>query len=149
MKESVIRKLEGLQERYEEVQALLGEPDVVNDQERFRNLTREYAQLGDVVAGFLRFQQATADLQTVLEMLDGDDADKATLDHGRQAMLVFRRHQPVEIHGYLRQAHRVVLGGDAIADELEEIVEPGNTGAALPSPLDDLPRAHALDGNNI
>ncbi|MFC3914868.1 peptide chain release factor 1 [Pseudaeromonas sharmana] len=75
MKESVIRKLEGLQERYEEVQALLGEPDVVNDQERFRNLTREYAQLGDVVAGFLRFQQATADLQTVLEMLDGDDAD--------------------------------------------------------------------------
>ena len=79
MKESVIRKLEGLQERYEEVQALLGEPDVVNDQERFRNLTREYAQLGDVVAGFLRFQQASADLQTVLEMLDGDDADMKSM----------------------------------------------------------------------
>ena len=79
MKESVIRKLEGLQERYEEVQALLGEPDVVNDQERFRNLTREYAQLGDVVAGFLRFQQASADLQTVLEMLDGDDAEMKSM----------------------------------------------------------------------
>ena len=79
MKESVIRKLEGLQERYEEVQALLGEPDVVNDQERFRNLTREYAQLGDVVAGFLRFQQASADLQTVLEMLDGDYADMKSM----------------------------------------------------------------------
>ena len=35
MKESVIRKLEGLQERYEEVQALLGEPDVVNDRNGF------------------------------------------------------------------------------------------------------------------
>ncbi|MGL4206031.1 MAG: peptide chain release factor 1, partial [Aeromonadaceae bacterium] len=43
MKESVIRKLEGLQERYEEVQALMGEPDVTSDQERFRNLTKEYA----------------------------------------------------------------------------------------------------------
>ena len=75
MKESVIRKLEGLRERYEEVQALLGEPGVVSDQERFRNLTREYAQLGDVVAGFDRYQQATADLQTVMEMLEGDDPE--------------------------------------------------------------------------
>ena len=75
MKESVIRKLEGLRERYEEVQALLGEPGVVSDQERFRNLTKEYAQLGDVVAGFDRYQQATADLQTVMEMLEGDDPE--------------------------------------------------------------------------
>ena len=75
MKESVIRKLEGLQERYEEVQALMGEPSVINDQERFRNLNKEYAQLEDVVAGFLRFQQVTADLAAVLEMLEGDDAE--------------------------------------------------------------------------
>ena len=75
MKKSVIRKLEGLRERYEEVQALLGEPGVVSDQERFRNLTKEYAQLGDVVAGFDRYQQATADLQTVMEMLEGDDPE--------------------------------------------------------------------------
>ncbi len=75
MKESVIRNLEGLRERYEEVQALLGEPGVVSDQERFRNLTKEYAQLGDVVAGFDRYQQATADLQTVMEMLEGDDPE--------------------------------------------------------------------------
>ena len=75
MKESVIRKLEGLLERYEEVQALMGEPSVINDQERFRNLNKEYAQLEDVVAGFQRFQQVTADLAAVLEMLDGDDAD--------------------------------------------------------------------------
>lgn len=79
MKESVIRKLEGLRERYEEVQALLGEPSVVNDQEKFRNLTREYAQLGDVVAGFLRYQQASEDLQTVLEMLDGDDPEMKSM----------------------------------------------------------------------
>ena len=75
MKESVIRKLEGLQERYEEVQALMGEPNVTSDQERFRNLTKEYAQLGGVVTGFQRYQQAAADLQAVLEMLEGDDAE--------------------------------------------------------------------------
>ncbi|MBP8219213.1 MAG: peptide chain release factor 1, partial [Aeromonas sp.] len=75
MKESVIRKLEGLLERYEEVQALMGEPSVLNDQERFRNLNKEYAQLEDVVAGFKRFQQVSADLAAVLEMLEGDDAE--------------------------------------------------------------------------
>ncbi len=75
MKASVIRKLEGLLERYEEVQALMGEPGVVNDQERFRNLTREYAQLGEVVEGFRRYQQAAADLQEIEAMLAGDDAE--------------------------------------------------------------------------
>ena len=64
MKETVIRKLEGLMERYEEVQALLGEPNVVSDQEKFRALTREYSQLGEVVAGFQQYQQAEADYRT-------------------------------------------------------------------------------------
>ena len=53
----------------------MGEPSVINDEERLRNLNKEYAQLEDVVAGFQRFQQVTADLAAVLEMLDGDDAD--------------------------------------------------------------------------
>ena len=75
MKETVIRKLEGLMERYEEVQALLGEPNVVSDQEKFRALTREYSQLGEVVAGFQQYQQAEADLLAIEEMLAGDDAE--------------------------------------------------------------------------
>ena len=75
MKETVIRKLEGLMERYEEVQALLGEPNVVSDQDKFRALTREYSQLGEVVAGFQQYQQAEADLQAIEEMLSGDDAE--------------------------------------------------------------------------
>ncbi len=75
MKETVIRKLEGLMERYEEVQALLGEPNVVSDQEKFRALTREYSQLGEVVAGFQQYQQAEADLLAIEEMLASDDAE--------------------------------------------------------------------------
>ncbi|GGZ06849.1 MULTISPECIES: peptide chain release factor 1 [Shewanella] len=75
MKDSVIRKLEGLQERYEEVQALLSEADVISDQDRFRTLSREYSQLEDVVKGFRHFQQALADLHTAEEMLQEDDPD--------------------------------------------------------------------------
>lgn len=48
MKPSIVAKLEALQERHEEVQALLGDAGVIADQDRFRALSREYAQLTDV-----------------------------------------------------------------------------------------------------
>ena len=75
MKESVIRKLEGLLERNEEVMALLGDASVISDQDRFRALSKEYAQLEDVVAGFKAYQQAQADLDSAKEMLEEDDAE--------------------------------------------------------------------------
>ncbi|QSX29167.1 peptide chain release factor 1 [Shewanella cyperi] len=75
MKESVIRKLEGLLERNEEVMALLSDASVISDQERFRALSREYAQLEEVVKGFKAFQQAQADLDTAKDMLEEDDPE--------------------------------------------------------------------------
>ncbi|GLS82973.1 peptide chain release factor 1 [Paraferrimonas haliotis] len=75
MKESVLRKLEGLHERYEEVQALLGDPDVIGDQEKFRALSKEYAQLEDVVKAYLSYLQGQEDLETAMEMLNEDDPE--------------------------------------------------------------------------
>lgn len=75
MKESVVRKLEHLVERFEEVQALLGDPDVIGDQEKFRNLSKEFSQLEGVVEGFNAYQQAQENLASALEMLNEDDAE--------------------------------------------------------------------------
>ena len=75
MNPSLIRKLEGLIERHEEVQALLGEPGVASDQDRYRALTREYAQLEDIVHAFQRFRQAEENLETTRLMLEEEDAD--------------------------------------------------------------------------
>lgn len=75
MKDSVIRKLEGLLERNEEVLALLSDPGVISDQERFRALSKEYSQLEDVVRSFKLFQQATEDLESAKEMMEEDDAE--------------------------------------------------------------------------
>ncbi|CAG8998095.1 MAG: Peptide chain release factor RF1 [Candidatus Celerinatantimonas neptuna] len=73
MKSSVLSKLETLKERYEEVQALLAEPEVISDQERFRGLTKEYSQLEGVVKCFESYQQAEEDLQAAQEMQDDSD----------------------------------------------------------------------------
>ncbi len=55
MKQSVVNKLESLVERFEEVQALLGDPGVIGNQDKFRNLSKEYSQLeavGTKVGGY-------------------------------------------------------------------------------------------------
>lgn len=75
MKESVIRKLEGLLERNEEVLALLSDASVIADQERFRTLSKEYSQLEEVVKSFKAYQQAQADLESAKEMLEEDDPE--------------------------------------------------------------------------
>ena len=45
LKSSIITKLETLVERFEEVQALLGEAEVIADQDRFIVRNKEYSQL--------------------------------------------------------------------------------------------------------
>ncbi|WP_218309431.1 peptide chain release factor 1 [Alteromonas antoniana] len=75
MKDSVVTKLENLSERFEEVQALLGDPDIIGNQDKFRNLSKEFSQLEDVVAGFNRYKQAVGNLESAQEMLNEDDAE--------------------------------------------------------------------------
>ncbi|MDG1121211.1 MAG: peptide chain release factor 1 [Glaciecola sp.] len=75
MKPSVVQKLETLVERFEEVQALLSDPDVIGDQNRFRTLSKEYAQLEDVVRSFREYQDAQDNLTSAHEMMQEDDAE--------------------------------------------------------------------------
>ncbi|MAQ02513.1 MAG: peptide chain release factor 1 [Alteromonadaceae bacterium] len=75
MKESVVIKLENLVERFAEVQALLSDPGVIGDQDKFRALSKEFSQLEDVVAGFNAYKQAEENLASATEMMAEDDAE--------------------------------------------------------------------------
>ncbi|CAM4230151.1 peptide chain release factor 1 [Vibrio agarivorans] len=75
MKASILVKLETLVERYEEVQHLLGDPDVIGDQDKFRALSREYSQLEEVTKCFQAYQQAQEDLEAAEEMAKEDDEE--------------------------------------------------------------------------
>ncbi|MEM7691870.1 MAG: peptide chain release factor 1 [Pseudomonadota bacterium] len=87
MKASLLRKLETLTERHEEVAALLGDAETIADQNRFRALSREYSELETVVRCFERYRQLRDDLEAAESMLADDDPDmrdmaKAELDEG-------------------------------------------------------------------
>ncbi|QLB23411.1 peptide chain release factor 1 [Phocoenobacter skyensis] len=70
MKQSIITKLETLTERYEELQALLGDADIISDQEKFRAYSKEYAQLEDVVKTFSQWQQLQENIEEAKMLLD-------------------------------------------------------------------------------
>ena len=65
------RKLEALAERRDELERLLADPDVAGDQQRFRALSREFAQLEPVAAALAGEARARADLAAA-EAMRGD-----------------------------------------------------------------------------
>ncbi len=75
LKPSIITKLDTLAERYEEVQALLGDPEVANDQNKLRDLNKEYSQLETVVKAFQDYKKLSDDLVEIEAMLNGDDPE--------------------------------------------------------------------------
>ncbi len=75
MKDSILRKLETLSERHEEVGHLLGDPDVLADQNKFRELSKEYAQLEEVVACFAKYNEVIENLESAQEMMKDSDPD--------------------------------------------------------------------------
>ena len=52
---NILQKLEGLESRYEEVSTLITDPDVIADQSRYVKLTKEYKDLGDIMAARKRY----------------------------------------------------------------------------------------------
>ena len=75
MKESIQNKLERLCDRFEELSALLSDAEVIADQNRFRDYSREYAELEPVVQAFAAWRQAQEDLAEARLMLDDSDSD--------------------------------------------------------------------------
>jgi peptide chain release factor 1 len=72
---SIIKKLEQIEERHNEVSALLADAETISDQNKYRNLSKEYAQLTPVVDIFKAWRQAQGELKSAQEMLRDPDPD--------------------------------------------------------------------------
>jgi peptide chain release factor 1 len=76
MKKSMQDKLDQLVTRLAELGLLLNQPDVTNNLDQYRKLTREHAELSPLVEQYELWKQARGDEATALE-LAGDPAMKA------------------------------------------------------------------------
>ena len=79
MNKTLLSKLDTICERVEEINALLSDPDIINDQNRFRGLSQEYAQIQPVSECYGRYQSTLEDIEAAQEMLAEDDKEMREL----------------------------------------------------------------------
>ena len=75
MHPSIVEKLEAIAGRREEVNGLLGRPEVIADQPQFRTLAKELSDLQPVTDCFRRFREAVAAVDAAHEMLGDADPE--------------------------------------------------------------------------
>ena len=97
MKASLINKLDMLQDRYEELTALLGDAEVISNQPQFRAYSREYAEVEPVVTTFREFCKVQSDLQGAQALLKDSDPDlremaEEEVASAREQLLILEDH---------------------------------------------------------
>jgi peptide chain release factor 1 len=75
MKPSIQTKLDNLADRFEEITVLLSRPEVQSNQNQFRSLGQEYAQLEPIVACYKAYQSNEAALASAKEMAKDSDPE--------------------------------------------------------------------------
>lgn len=68
-------KLESIERKFEELELELSSPDVFNDQDRYRKLTKTHSDLGEIVKVFREYRKLEENLADNRELLNDDDED--------------------------------------------------------------------------
>ena len=89
-------KLAALAVRYAEVGELLGKPEVIADQPRFRGLAREYARLEPLVADYTGYRRLLGDIEAAEELCASDDPEARELGAEELEDLLRQRERRVE-----------------------------------------------------
>jgi len=79
VKPSIRAKLETLSDRLEELSALLSDPGTISDQNKFRDLSKEYAQINPVVDCFKKYQLNDENMAEAKAMQSDSDPEMRAL----------------------------------------------------------------------
>ena len=90
----MLEKLKGIKERYEQLTALLSDPAVIGDQNRYRELSKEQAGLTDIVNAYDEYMAADAEIESCKAMLEeADDAAMREMIHEELSGLSAKEHE--------------------------------------------------------
>ena len=66
----ILEKLEGVKERFEEVQKLIAEPEIIVDMKRYIQLNKEYKNLEPIIDAFKEYKNVLSNIKSSREMLE-------------------------------------------------------------------------------
>ncbi len=98
MKDTILGKLQLLKERFQELEVMLSDGEIVTNQTKYRELSKEYAELEPVVQNYVAYQAVLADIQAATLLAKDLDRDMREM------------------------AEEEILQGEARKDELESIL---------------------------
>ena len=110
-------RLEDLVRRYEEITNELTEPSVVNDQNRFRKLMKEQADLQPLVDAYTEYRKCQETIEDSLALLDGE-SDEEMREMLKEELSDARRRM-----GELEQQMKILLLPKDPNDDKNVIVE--------------------------
>jgi peptide chain release factor 1 len=91
MNPAIANRLMQLTERFEEITVSLADPTVIGNQEKFRKLSQEYAELAPVVNLYRDYRQTCGDLEAAQAL--AQDADAGVREMGQEEMAQARERQ--------------------------------------------------------
>jgi peptide chain release factor 1 len=94
--EALMQKLASISDRFHEVEKLVGDPDVIKDARRYRDLMREYKRLGQIVTHHRLLVSLETELSQAEEWMDGDDLEFRELAQEEAPDLVRRLSEAYE-----------------------------------------------------
>jgi peptide chain release factor 1 len=100
MRDNLLRRLEQMAARREEVARELSSPEVLGDSDRFRRLSQEYAQLGPLTETFDAYQSALKEIES-LEQLRNDAELKSIAEAELPPQIASRDKLESELQGFL------------------------------------------------
>jgi len=100
MKASLRQRLDAFAERFEELAALLAEPDVIGDQRRFRDYSREYAELEQLVEAWRVYRGVEGDIEAAEQLASDSDPEMREL---AELELAEGRERLATLEGELKQ----------------------------------------------
>jgi peptide chain release factor 1 len=72
----MLDKLAGIENRYQEIERLMGDPDVAQDYERIAELNKERSDLAPIVQAYRKYKKQAEDLEGAKELLkEADDSE--------------------------------------------------------------------------
>jgi len=88
LSDSMMAKLSSLTDRFDEVNALLADPEVMAERERFTALSREYAELDPVIQCFKKVELMEAEIIDARELAKDDDPEMRELANEDVARII-------------------------------------------------------------
>lgn len=72
----MFEKLQSAEEKFEEISQKLTDPEIISDNEQYKNLMKEYKKLSPLIEKYRAYKKAKADFEEAKEMLEAGGLDK-------------------------------------------------------------------------